>query len=493
MKIRNRLMACAAPFALAGCAAGLGSAPPVVAGQAAPISSAERQQGAEARDAIIAEYGGVYEDAQTQAIARRVGQRIAVQSGLSADPQSFTVTVLNSPVNNAFATPGGYVYVTRGLMALMNDEAELAAVLGHEVAHVAARHSQKRQQNAQTTGILGALGQLIVGSVAGDSGIGQLLNKGIGTGAQLATLGYSRSQESQADHLAVQYLKSAGYDTDSLASMLTSLNAQETLDARISGNTRSVPEWASTHPNSADRIRAALAEARQIGGTDLARNPGAYLTAIDGILYGDDPAQGVIDGNSFIHPTLGLAFSIPQGFQMSNSAKAVTITGPNTQALFSTAAYSGNLNAYVRSVLQGLGTGSSAPAADIQRTTINGIPAAYTQVRANTQSGQVDVTVFAYQLSSNHAYHFVVLTPAGQGLGQASAMVQSFHRATSQEMAMAKTKHVDTVTVESGESASALAQRMAFDDYKLERFAVLNGLQSANALQSGEQVKLVIR
>ncbi|MBR0551544.1 M48 family metalloprotease [Stakelama marina] len=492
MSIRSRLLICAAPFALAGCAAGLGSAPPVTAGQAAPISASERQQGTQARDQIVSEYGGVYQNARVDAMARRVGQRIAVQSGLSSDPGSFTVTVLDTPVNNAFATPGGYVYVTRGLMALMNDEAELAGVLGHEVAHVAARHSQKRQTASQTNSVLGALGQVLVGAVTGNSRLGQYLGQGIGTGAQLATLGYSRSQEAQADNLGVKYLKSAGYDTGALASVLDDLARQDALDQQLSGNTRSVPEWASTHPDSADRVRAALTEAQQIGGTTLPRDRDAYLSAIDGMLYGDNPDNGIIDGRDFLHPKLRIAFTVPQGFTMSNSAQAVTIKGPNTQAMFSTAAYSGNLQNYVGKVLQDLGV-SSGTSAPVQRTTINGIPAAYAQTRANTQSGQVDVTVFAYETSANQAYHFVVLTPAGQGLGAAGSMVQSFRRLSAQQAAAIKPKYVRVVTVQSGDTPASLAARMAFTDHKLDRFLALNGMSANATLQAGQKVKIVTR
>ena len=151
----------------------------VSAGQAAPISAQERQQGTDAHPSILAEYGGAYSGPQS-AYAERVGRKIAVQSGLSDSPAAFNVTLLNSPVNNAFAIPGGYVYSTRQLMALMNDEAELAAVLGHEVAHVAARHSAKRQSAAQTNQVLGALGQLLVGAVAGNGAIGNVLSQEIG-------------------------------------------------------------------------------------------------------------------------------------------------------------------------------------------------------------------------------------------------------------------------------------------------------------------------
>ena len=492
MKFARILTGCAAPIALAGCAAGgLTNTPPVTAGQAAPITSAERQQGTEARTSILNEYNGAYTKGPT-AYVTRVAQRIATQSGLSSNPDAFTVTILDSPVDNAFATPGGYVYVTRGLLALMNDEAELAAVLGHEVGHVAARHSQKRQAAAQRNSIFGAIGQVVAGAIAGNSGLGQLLGQAAGTGSQLATLGYSRSQESQADQLGVDYLKTAGYDTDALASMLTSLNAQEQLQQQISGDTRSTPAWASTHPQSGQRIQAALAEARQVGGTEGERGRDAYLSAIDGLLYGDNPDNGIVEGRDFLHPKLGIAFTIPQGAQIQNSAQAVTIAGQNMKAQFGMGQYSGDLANHIQQVLQSLGgSGQTIQMPQVQRTTINGFPTAYAQTRASTQSGAVDVSVFAYQASGNRAYHFVVLTPAGQGLGAAQGMVQSFRKLTSADASRIKPKYVRVVTVKSGDTASSIAQRMAFDDYKLERFNVLNGIPQGATLRAGDKVKIV--
>ncbi|OYW83415.1 MAG: peptidase M48 Ste24p, partial [Sphingobium sp. 32-64-5] len=374
--------------------------------------------------------------------------RVAVQSGLSSNPADFTVVLLDSPVDNAFATPGGYVYVTRGLLALMNDEAELAAVLGHEVGHVAARHSQRRQKTAQRNSILGVLGQVLVGAVAGDSGFGQLLGRGINTGAQLATLGYSRGQETESDDLAVNYLRGAGYDSDSLASMLASLASQNGLNKQLAGDARSVPEWASTHPDPGSRIRRAASRAQAVGGTNLPRNREAFLAAIDGMLYGDNPRQGMIVGRDFLHPELKLAFTIPQGFTMTNGARAVSITGPNTQAQFSSARLSGDLRSHVASLLQGL-VGAQTNA-DVRTTTINGLPTAYTQARATSGRTQVDLTIFAYALGDN-AYHFAVLTPAGRGLGAATSLVESFRPLSSADAARVRPRYLRVVSVKSGD------------------------------------------
>lgn len=488
--IRKLLFITTAPLALAACG-GIASTAPMAAGQAAPISAQERQQGNDAHPAIMAEFGGEYNGPQA-AYATRVGQQIAVHSGLSSSPGAFDVTMLNSPANNAFAIPGGYVYVTRQLMALMNSEAELAAVLGHEVAHVAARHSEKRQSTAQRNSILGVLGQVLVGAVAGDSQIGSILNEGIGTGSQLLTLGYSRSQETQADDLAIAYLVDAGYDPKALSSMLYSLALQNQLDQQISGDARSVPQWASTHPDPASRVERAANLANASGAVGGTLNRDGYLSAIDGMLYGDDPAQGVIEGRTFLHPVFRLAFDIPQGFAMQNGATAVSITGPNAKAQFSTASYNGNLDSYVQNVLTSLaGSGNALPQTSIRRTSVNGVPAAYTQLRANSGSGEVDVTVYAYAPSSSKAYHFVTLTPAGQGLGAMNSMVQSFRTLTAAQAAAVKPKFVRVVTVRSGDTASSLAQRMAFSDNQLQRFLVLNALNQNETLRAGQKVKIV--
>jgi predicted Zn-dependent protease len=486
---RKILLGAVAPAALVASAWGFTD---TAAAQRAPtISASERQQALQQHPALVTEFGGAVSGRQASYVAQ-VGTRVGAQSGLGTGPGGLNLTLLNSPVNNAFAVPGGYVYVTRQLVALMNDEAELAAVLGHEVAHVAARHGQRRQSAAQRNSILGALGQVLVGAVAGNSGIGRILGQGIGTGAQLATLGYSRSQETESDVLGVQYLVRSGYDPSALASMLRSLAAQQALDARISGgDARSVPEWASTHPNPASRVQRALQEAgrTRAGGQ---RNREAFLAAIDGMLYGDDPRQGIIEGRDFLHPDLRIAFTIPQGFTMQNGASAVTIGGPNTQAQLRTGRFNGNLEAYIAAAFQELGGNSGAVGQlPVERTSVNGIPAAYAQIRANSGRSQVDVTVFAYAPSQNQAYHFVILTPAGRGIGAAAPMLQSFRTLSTQQAAAIRPRYLRVVTVGARDTAASLAQRMAFPSHQLERFLVLNGLDANARLTAGQRVKIV--
>ena len=458
------------------------------------ITPAERKQGDEAHPELLQEFGGAYAGPQA-AYVNRIGQNIAVQSGLSRSPSDFTVTLLNSPVNNAFAIPGGYIYVTRQLMALMNDEAELAGVLGHEVGHVAAQHSKKRQSAATRNQILGVLGAVLGGAIGDNGGLlgglGGLLQNNAMKVAQLATLGFSRSQELEADQLGVQYLKKAGYDPLALSTMLASLANQTNLEARLSGgDARSIPEWASTHPDPASRVRNAQSLASKVG-TGGVRNADAFLASVDGVLYGDDPAQGVVEGRDFLHPDLRLKFTVPNGYGMQNGSSAVLVSGNGGQAQFSTGAYNGDMNAYIAAVFKAIGGNTNLSPGNIQRTTVNGIPAYYSVARANTQSGQVDVTVFAYEFSRTSAFHFVALTQAG-GAGVFNPMFQSVRRLTASEASAIRPRRVDVVTVARGDTVATLARRMAYTDLQTERFQVLNRLTATSRLTPGQKVKIVV-
>jgi predicted Zn-dependent protease len=480
--------------------AGLGlialAAAPSVSGQQrairtfSSISQQEKQAGAKQHPQLLDEFGGAYAGPQAKYV-EGVGRRVAVQSGLSNAQGDFTVTLLNSPVNNAFAIPGGYVYVTRQLMALMNDEAELAGVLGHEIGHVAAQHGQRRQQAAQRNAIGGTLLQVLTGALLGDSALGGLLQKGIGTGSQLLTLKFSRTQEYEADDLGIRYLASSGYDPRALSTMLASLASQSSLDARVAGSSRSMPEWASTHPDPASRVGRAARNAAASGSTSTLRNRDAFLNALNGVLYGDDPKQGVIEGNRFRHPDLRLSFAAPSGFGMENGADAVTVAGSGGQAQFGAASFSGDLSAYIDSVFGRLGGGGTVPPGEVRRTTVNGIPAAWRTIRASAQSSQVDATVFAYDFGGGKAYHFLLLTAVGQGIGPFSTMVQSVQRLSAQEAAAIKPRRVGVVTVKTGDTIQSLSRRMAYSDYQQDRFLTINALAANSVLRPGQRVKIV--
>jgi predicted Zn-dependent protease len=460
------------------------------------ISQSAAQQAAQQHPQLVAEFGGEETGARGSYVTN-VGRRIAAQSGVPGANGAFTITTLNSPVMNAFAVPGGYVYITRQLMGLMNDEAELASVLGHEVGHIAARHSEQRQSASTRNTILGALGQILVGAVAGNSGLGQVLQQTIGQGSQMLTLRFSREQEFQADQLGIRYMAAAGYDPNASASLLASLGAATSLEARAAGRNdeRSAPAWAQTHPLSAERVSRATNTARATGrsGTGL-RNRDQFLAQVDGVLVDDDPRQGVIEGRNFLHPDLRLGFTVPQGYGIQNGTRAVSITGSNGQAQFSTGQFNGDLGTYIGQVFQSI-AGQQAGQLQIPQprsTTINGIPAAYTSASVRTQQGVVDVSVFAYQWDANTAYHFVTLTRGGSGIGPFGALVGSLRRLTASEASAIRPRVIDVITVRSGDTVQSLANRMAYNDLKLERFLTLNALQSSSRLAPGQKVKLVV-
>ena len=407
---------------VAGCATLALLGQPLLAqtGAVRPFSESERAQGAQAHTGIMQEFGGAMTGPAADYV-RGVGQGVAVQSGLSANRNDFTVTLLNSPVNNAFALPGGYIYCTRQLMALMNNEAELAGVLSHELGHTAARHAQQRQRAATRNSILGVLATVLGGAIGDNGGLlgslGGLLQNNAMQAAQVATLSFSRSQETQADDLGIRYIGAAGYDPSALATVLASLAAQNSLDVRVTGqDARSIPAWASTHPDPASRVRRATERARAMNITNGRLNRDPFLNAVNNILYADDPHQGVVEGQQFLHPDLRLGFSVPQGFGIANGTSAVSISNANGQAQFKAGDYAGDLDAYVRQSFQAVvgQNQGNVQLGSITRTTVNGIPAAYATARATTQQGQLDLIIFAYAFDSTHAYHFAALAPAGR-------------------------------------------------------------------------------
>ncbi len=483
--VKLRIALLISTFAVTTGCAGLalpGSGP--AAGEA--ISQQERQQGAQAHAQLLEQFGDVYSGRQSEYVVN-VGRRISIQSGLSNAQNDFTISLLNSPVNNAFALPGGYVYITRNLVGLMNSEAELASVMGHEVGHVAARHSSQRSSR-------NTIGQILAVGLGLLTGSGDIANLA-GQAAQLYTLRYSRQQEYQADELGISYLSSAGYDPFAAADMLSSLAAQTSLDASASGNARSLPEWASTHPDPAARVARARAEATARGAVPGAgrTDRDAFLNAIDGMLYDDDPSQGIVDGNTFRHPELRLQFAVPQGYTMQNGSSAVVVTGSDGQAQFGGGESSGALATYVDGVFRALaGSGQSIDYGTVRNAQINGLPVGQATARVTSGSNQVDVTVTAYDFGGNRKYHFMTVTRAGQGVGPFHSMLNSVSRLSSAEAAAIRPRVIDVVTVRAGDTISGLASRMAYRDNQEERFRVLNALGSGNALRAGQRVKLVV-
>jgi predicted Zn-dependent protease len=299
-----------------------------------PVSEKqEAQMGADEHPKILEEFGGAYsEKPNLNAYVNQIGQQVA-QNAERKDV-TYTFTVLNTEDINAFALPGGYVYVTRGLLALANNEAELAGVLGHEIGHVNARHTAERMGQQQQASILSTLGVAAATILGGDT-LGQMAG-GLAQQGSAVYLGqYSQSQEFEADSLGVRYIAKTGYDPQAMATFLDSLDQDVHLEAKEAGKPEAADAYSMTqsHPRTPDRVQRAIAEAN-IPVADPALNRDRFLEQINGMIWGSDPREGVVKGSTFIHPGLRFAFDAPQGMKLQNSPSQVVGAGGNAVMIF---------------------------------------------------------------------------------------------------------------------------------------------------------------
>ena len=440
---------------------------------------------------VIREFGGAETGARAAYVAA-VGHRVGAFSGISNSGSALHFTLLNSAVDNAFSVPGGYVYITRQLVTLMDDESELAFTLGHEIGHVAARHAQQREE-VENRLEWRIWPEILMGSIFGgpeaERAIGSLIS------AKLQTLSFSREQEYEADTLGLRYMIAAGYDPEGAPAILQAISRETALEARVQGRkNRKLPEWAMTHPLTENRIQRITTDARASGrfGTGI-RNRDQFLSELEGTYVDDDPAQGMIDGRTFTHPDLRIQFTVPVGYLMDNGTDVVSIAGSAGEAEFSGGSYRGSLDGFILAVLQQLSGGEQQIVVPQPRhTDINGIPAAYTTVRAETDSGAVDVSVVAYQWAPGRVYYFATMTAAGTGLGPFASMVNSLRRISPAEAAAIRPRVVHIYTVQPGDTVQSLAANMAYRDFKLDRFLSLNGLAANSQLRPGDRVKLIV-
>ena len=440
---------------------------------------------------LVEEYGGA--DTGPRAIyVDSVGKKVAAFSGVVNPASSYRFTLLNSAVENAFSVPGGYIYVTRQLLTLMDDEAELAFALGHEVGHVAASHAQQRVQ-AEREAVRRQLPWIMIGSIFGGNLGNAVATRGL-LRAELQTLSFSREQEYQADTLGMRYMMAAGYDPAGATEMLAALTRNSALEARVQGrDNRKLPEWASTHPLSENRLQREIAESRQTGrlGTGIT-NRSAFLDRLDGIFVDDDPAQGVIDGRTFTHPDLKIQFTVPVGYLMDNGTSAVTISGSGGEAQFAGNMYNGTAENFVYAVMNSILGDRPPQMAPPRRTVINGIPAAYTVSRARTSSGVVDLAVVGYQWEPERFYYFVTMSPAGTGFGPFGSMISSIRKIGPAEAAAIRPRIIDVVTVAPGDTIESLSSRMAYSNFQVDRFLTLNNFAPGTRLAPGQKVKLIV-
>ena len=456
----------------------------------------ERAVGKEQHPQILQQFGGNYSDAELQAYITEIGNRLQAVSELP--DEKFTFTLLNSDVVNAFALPGGYVYISRGLMALAENEAEVAGVLAHEIGHVTARHSAQRYSRgvlAQGGVTLGA----ILAGVFGGGNLAKTVQQVGATGAQAYLAGYSRENEFQSDQLGVRYLTRAGYDPRAMATFLEKLGRQSELSQKLAGKEGQQDpstSWFATHPRTPDRVKRAAEEAAAAAteGRRVARDE--YLQKIDGMIYGDDPEQGFVRGRQFVHPKLRISFVAPEGFQLQNTPNAVVGGDKSGQGMkFDAGKMTSTDN--VRDYL------AREWAKELKIQNLNGInsfdldgfPAVSAGTSGKTKDGKrVDVGLAAIEIDADTVYRFMFLSPGGANTAQARAAkktVESFKRLSPEEAASYKPKRIEVVRVGAGDSKARLAARMAVDDLREDQFSVLNGLDVSEQPEAGSLIKLV--
>lgn len=484
-------------LALVGCAppgpTGAGAVPQTVSTRGA----GDQRAGAQARQEVLQRFGGAYDDAELQAYVNQVGQRLARASDQPS--ASWTFTVLDDPQINAFATPGGYVYVTRGLVALAEDEAELASVMSHEIAHITAGHNQSRQSRGTVAGLGVLLGQIGLSVLGVDPNLAGVVNQ-VGqaaAGGYLAS--YSRADELEADNLGIRYLARAGYDPMAAPAFLESLAAFAALRARIKGQEYDPNRvsFLATHPSTGQRVQEAAQIARAQGTSGGERGEQRHLAAVDGIVWGDSSEQGFVRGRTFAHPVLGFAFTVPQGFTITNSASAVTAEGPSNSRFILDGGRGqvGRLTDYIRNqwvpaIAQSTRVGQLQR---LEATRINGLDAARALLPVEVNGRAYDALLVAVSHNGS-VYRMTGLAPRGSGLlDDMVAAAASFRALAPGEAGGLRARRIDVVQVSGGQSVQSLGQQMQVEALPVDHFIVLNGLgRSGSAgLRAGDRVKLV--
>lgn len=411
----------------------------------------------------------------------RIGQKVAANTERSDVQYKFYV--IDSPIVNAFAVPGGYIYVSRGLLALANNEAELAGVLAHEIGHITGRHAASRMSQGALVGI----GAAILSAATGSDAVGQVAN----VGSDLYIKSYSRGQETQADELGVRYLSRAGYDPKAMASFLRSLDAQTKLDRRIAGQGEGQGmNYFSTHPVTADRVTHATALAANYQGGQNFVNRDVYLSMINGLTYGDSEDQGFVRNDMFYHPKMGFALSVPRGFTIQNNPSELIAT--NTQGaivILNTGRDDQGrdpLGYLTQSWMK-----EKAPT-DAESITINGMRAA-TAAFAGTANGKsVIIRVVAIEWKPGQFFRFQMAIPQNAGTDVVEGLKRttySFRKMTERERETIRAQKIRTLTATAADTVASVSARMAFPDYREERFRVLNGL--GGNLTAGQMYKIV--
>ena len=480
-----------------GLLAGCGS--PVVnpvTGQAERSVMDERTEiaaGQEGHKQVLSEYG-VVKDAKLQAYVNQVGQRLAAQSHRAH--LKWTFTVLDSPEINAFALPGGYVYVTRGRLAYMESEADMAGVIGHEIGHVTARHGAQRATRSQNAG-LGVLAASLLGALLEGQGIGGAADLS-GRVAQGVAAGYianySREQELQADTLGAEYLARNRYNPSNMVDVIQVLKSQEAYaadQARAAGKPASSGvDWLSSHPSNEQRLQSIRQIAAGYKGQYGDDGRERYLQAIRGITFGDSPEQGLVRGQNFYHPDLGIAVTAQPGWRIQNSPSALTIASPQGDAALRMLAVPPQGSSNHEDILK---NGFGAAQGQLTRGNLNGLATThFTGVRRlpNGQTQPLQATIITGPKNAQYAMLYLATNDnaKARAMSAMNATEKTFRPMTAADARNARPWTVDLVPYPRGGFAALQSAGVSTE----QQLRLLNGLYGAEAApRVGQLVKVV--
>ena len=443
------------------------------------VAAQTEMQPAEEREhlRILASYGGIYENPRLQSLVDKMVTRLDAAS--ERPNLNYKITILNSPAINAFALPNGHLYVTRGLIALANDKAELASVLAHEMGHVIARHAAIREDQARQAALISH----VVSDVLSDPQMGALaLAK-----SKLTLAAFSRAQEFEADGIGVGISARAGFDPYGASRFLADMQRNADLKTAGGGEARA-PDFLTTHPATPERIKNALANARQFSAPGAGeRDRDEYLGTIDGLVYGEDPSEGYVRGRRFLHPKLGFTFVAPPGYSLDNTAQAVLgLKGGNEAMRFDVVSVPAeqSLTDYLKS-----GWMDNVDTASLEEFTVNGFPAA----TATAKGDEWSFRLFAVRFGSDvYRFIFAAKNRTAQVDRSFRKSIATFRRMSLKESEQIHPLRLKIVTVGAHDTVETLARRMASSDHALDRFRVLNGLGAHDGVKPGAKVKIAV-
>jgi predicted Zn-dependent protease len=428
---------------------------------------------------ILASYGGAYDDPRLESLITKTVDRLVAAS--ERPDLAYKVTILNSGAVNAFALPTGQLYVTRGLIALASDTSEISSVLSHEMAHVLAKHASIREEQARQASI--------VTRVVTDMGSDPDLTALALAKSKLTMASFSRAQEFEADGIGVGISARAKFDPYGASRFLAAMERNAALKANRTPLDPRAQDFLSSHPATPERVQNAQANARQYSSPDGGeRDRETYLSAIDGIVYGEDPSEGFVRGRRFLHPKLGFTFQAPEAFTLDNTAQAVigVREGGNQAMRFDVVRVPSEqtLSDYLNS-----GWMENVDKATTEELTINGFPAASALARGD----QWQFRVYALRFGSDvYRFIFAAKQKSTESERNARDTVNSFRRLTLAEIQAARPLRIKVITVQPGDTVESLSHRMNGIDRPLERFRVLNGLENNASVKARDRVKIVV-